>query len=219
MTICICSPWAAVTTPIRSVGSRSRCPSTRCGCVEHCPAPRRRSPTPTTWARNGGTRSCWRRSCTITRCRGPNVSLARVTTRSSTTTRMSRRTRCPSTPRPSTRCCTNLPPRMPGHGMDLVVKSELVEQVRAFVDWVGTGRKLTQTGRITLTDARMLVAALGTDDVIDPTIGDRVYRTTSSQDLHHLTLIVEWTKAVRLVRKTGNRLVPVKKNQHLLNDP
>ncbi len=33
--------------------------------------------------------------------------------------------------------------------MDLVVKSELVEQVRAFVDWVGTGRKLTQTGRIT----------------------------------------------------------------------
>lgn len=103
--------------------------------------------------------------------------------------------------------------------MDLVVKSELVEQVRAFVDWVGTGRKLTQTGRITLTDARILVEALGTDDVIDPTIGDRVYRITSSQELLHLTLIVEWTKAVRLVRKTGNRLVPVKKNQTLLDDP
>jgi hypothetical protein len=103
--------------------------------------------------------------------------------------------------------------------MDLVVKSELVEQVRAFVDWVGTGRKLTQTGRITVTDARMLVAALGTDDVIDPTIGDRVYRTTSSQEMLHLTLVVEWTKAARLVRKTGNRLVPVKKNQPLLDDP
>jgi hypothetical protein len=103
--------------------------------------------------------------------------------------------------------------------MDPVAKSELVEQVRAFVDWVGTGRKLTQTGRITLADARILVEALGTDDVIDPTIGDRVYRTTSSQELLHLTLIVEWTKAARLVRKTGNRLVPVKKNQTVLDDP
>jgi hypothetical protein len=35
----------------------------------------------------------------------------------------------------------------------VVVKSELVEQVRAFVRWVGTGRKLTQTGRITMDDA------------------------------------------------------------------
>jgi hypothetical protein len=65
--------------------------------------------------------------------------------------------------------------------MDLTaVKSELIGQVHAFVNWVGAGRKLTQTGRITLADARMLVEALGTDDVIDPTIGDRVFRTTSS---------------------------------------
>jgi hypothetical protein len=97
-------------------------------------------------------------------------------------------------------------------------KSELTGQVRAFVHWVGTGRKLTQTGRITLTDARTLVAELGTDDEIDPTIGDRVFRTTSSQELPHLTLVVEWAKSARLVRKTGNRLVPVKKNAALLDD-
>ncbi|GAA1971817.1 plasmid pRiA4b ORF-3 family protein [Amycolatopsis minnesotensis] len=102
--------------------------------------------------------------------------------------------------------------------MDLAAKSELVEQVRAFVDWVGAGRKLTQTGRITMTDARVLVPLLGTGDVIDPAIGDRVYRTGSSQDLLHLTLIVEWAKAASLVRKTGQRLVPVKKNAALLND-
>jgi hypothetical protein len=102
--------------------------------------------------------------------------------------------------------------------MDLAAKSEMVEQVRAFVDWVGAGRKLTQTGRITLADARELVAALGTDDVIDPTIGDRVHRTKSSEELLHLTLVVEWAKAARLVRKTGHRLVPVKKNQTLLDD-
>jgi pRiA4b ORF-3-like protein len=97
-------------------------------------------------------------------------------------------------------------------------KSEMIGQVRTFVDWVGAGRKLTQTGRITLTDARILVRALDTDDVLDPTIGDRVFRTTSSQELLHLTLIVEWAKSARLVRKTGNRLVPVKKNTALLDD-
>jgi hypothetical protein len=87
-----------------------------------------------------------------------------------------------------------------------------------FVEWVGEGRKLTQTGRITLGDARKLVPALGTQDVIDPVIGGTVYRTASSQDLLHLTLIVEWAKSARLVRKTGNRLVPVKKNAALLKD-
>ena len=99
-----------------------------------------------------------------------------------------------------------------------VAKSELARQVRAFVTWVGTGRKLTQTGRITMTDARRLVEELGTDDEIDPRIGDRVFRTTSSQELLHLTLVVEWAKSARLVRKTGNRLVPVKKNSALLDD-
>ncbi len=98
------------------------------------------------------------------------------------------------------------------------MNAELVDQVRAFVAWVGAGRKLTATGRITMADARTLVNTLGTGDTIDPAIGDRVYRTGSSQELPELTLVVEWAKALRLVRKTGNRLVPVKKNAALLDD-
>ena len=39
-----------------------------------------------------------------------------------------------------------------------------------------TGRKLTQTGRLTMADARMLVERLGTGDVVDPVIGDRTFR-------------------------------------------
>ncbi|MFC4854594.1 plasmid pRiA4b ORF-3 family protein [Actinophytocola glycyrrhizae] len=98
------------------------------------------------------------------------------------------------------------------------MKSELVEQVRAFVSWVGAGRKLTQTGRVTMTDARVLVELLGTGDVLDPAIGDHVYRTGSSRELYNLTLVVEWAKVARLVRKLGNKLVPVKKNAALLDD-
>ncbi len=105
---------------------------------------------------------------------------------------------------------------------DLEVAAEhavLTGQIRSLVAWVGSGRKLTQTGRIGLVDARHLVALLGTGDTIDPKIGDRVFKTKSSEELAHLTRIVEWAKAARLVRVGGTRLVPVKKNATLPDRP
>lgn len=98
-------------------------------------------------------------------------------------------------------------------------KSPLTSQIRTFLDWLGEGRKLTQTGRIGLADARYLVGFLGTGDQIDPKIGDRVFKTKSSEELTYLTGIVEWAKAARLVRVTGTKLVPVKKNALLASRP
>jgi hypothetical protein len=98
-------------------------------------------------------------------------------------------------------------------------KAELTGQIRSFLTWLGDGRKLTQTGRIGLADARQLVELLGTGDKIDPQIGSRVFKTKSSEDLAHLTRIVEWMKAARLIRVTGTRLVPVKKNAALPDRP
>jgi hypothetical protein len=98
-------------------------------------------------------------------------------------------------------------------------KAELTGQVRSFLAWIGDGRKLTQTGRIGLADARHLVESLGTGDTFDPKIGDRVFKTKSSEELAHLNRIVEWAKAARLVRVTGTRLVPVKKNAALAEKP
>ncbi|MEU6231475.1 plasmid pRiA4b ORF-3 family protein [Kitasatospora sp. NPDC047058] len=94
-----------------------------------------------------------------------------------------------------------------------------VEQVRGLVSWMGAGRKLTQMGKVTLADARALVTLLETGDTIDPAIGDRTFKTKSSQELYHLNLLVEWAKAARLLRVTGGRLVPVKKNARVLEDP
>lgn len=73
-------------------------------------------------------------------------------------------------------------------------------------------RGVTQTGRLTLADARALVSLLGTADRIDPVIGDRVYRTKSSHELSRLNLLFEWAKAAGLARAVGGKLVPVKKN-------
>jgi Plasmid pRiA4b ORF-3-like protein len=98
-------------------------------------------------------------------------------------------------------------------------KAELTGQIRSFLAWVGPGRKLTATGRIGLADARHLVELLGTGDTIDPKIGSRVFKTKSSEELAHLNRIVEWAKAARLVRVIGSKLVPVKKNAALTQNP
>jgi Plasmid pRiA4b ORF-3-like protein len=98
-------------------------------------------------------------------------------------------------------------------------KAKLTGQVRLFLDWLGEGRKLTQTGRVGLADARYLLEFLGTGDRMDPVIGDRVFKTTSSEELPYLTMIVEWSKAARLIRVTGTKLVPVRKNAALADKP
>jgi Plasmid pRiA4b ORF-3-like protein len=98
-------------------------------------------------------------------------------------------------------------------------QARLTGQIRLFLDWLGEGRRLTQTGRIGLADARYLIEFLGTGDQMDPEIGDRVFKTKSSEELPYVTRIVEWAKAARLIRATGTRLVPVKKNAALADKP
>jgi hypothetical protein len=94
-----------------------------------------------------------------------------------------------------------------------------VVQVVELTRWVGPGRKLTQTGRLTMNDARALLELLKTSDEIDPKIGDRVFRTRSSEDLRELTLIVAWARLIGLLRLVHGKLVPVKKNAALLDRP
>lgn len=97
-------------------------------------------------------------------------------------------------------------------------QTPVVLRLRALVDWVGDGRVLTTTGNIKLGDARELVTLLDTGDILDPRIGERVYRTKSSTDLPGLTRLVELAKEVRLVRVVKNRLVRVAKSAPLLRD-
>ncbi|HVA19701.1 MAG TPA: hypothetical protein VMU55_05975, partial [Solirubrobacteraceae bacterium] len=96
-------------------------------------------------------------------------------------------------------------------------RPRLVEQVRSLLGWVGEGRALTQTGRVRLADVRELVVLLGTGDMPGPQAAST--RIKSSAELPELTAVVEWAKACRLVRVSGGRLVPVKKNMALLDRP
>lgn len=103
---------------------------------------------------------------------------------------------------------------------DAAACGPLVERIRALVGWVGeSGRPLTTSGNIKLADARELVELLHTDDTLDPAIGARTFRTKSSTELNHLTLIVELAKKARLVRVVKNRLVRIARARRLFNDP
>ncbi|MCW3839149.1 hypothetical protein ONA70_03435 [Micromonospora yasonensis] len=101
----------------------------------------------------------------------------------------------------------------------LAAESVVVRRLRELVRWLGDGRTLTTTGRLRLADARELVALLETGDVIDPVIGDRVFKTRSSDELYELSVLVAWARAARVVRVAKGRLLPVKSAAKLLADP
>jgi hypothetical protein len=90
-----------------------------------------------------------------------------------------------------------------------------VRRLRALVDWLGEGRRLTVAGNLTLADGKELAARLG---LVDP---DRLadLRVRSAQDIAGLELLVGWAKTVRLARVHKGQLVPVKQHRHLLDDP
>jgi len=57
----------------------------------------------------------------------------------------------------------------------------------------------------------VLVDLLSTGDEMDPRYGDLTFRTTSSDNLRGLRLIVAWAKKAGLVRVLRGKLVPTKR--------
>lgn len=89
----------------------------------------------------------------------------------------------------------------------------------AFAEFIGGGRKLTKTGNLTLADARALVERLETGDVMDESIGDRTFRTTSSAELPRLRHIFAWARKAGVVRVVHGRVIATKKGLAIARDP
>lgn len=87
----------------------------------------------------------------------------------------------------------------------------------AFAAFVGEGRKLTQTGNLTLADARALVSLLGTGDAMDEQIGDRTFKTKSSAELPRLRQL--WAKKAGVVRVARGRVIVTKQGLAISRDP
>jgi hypothetical protein len=69
-----------------------------------------------------------------------------------------------------------------------------VRRLRALVEWLGEGRKLTGAGDLTLADGKELARLLG---LVDP---DQLagLHARSAQDMPGLALLVDWAKQLRL---------------------
>lgn len=84
----------------------------------------------------------------------------------------------------------------------------LVRRLTALVRYVGDGRTTTDRGNLKLADGKELVAVLGTDDRFDEQIGDRVFKTKSSEGLSD----VDWTYRIALetlmLETEGTKLRP-----------
>ncbi|MEJ7765821.1 MAG: hypothetical protein WKF86_10020, partial [Acidimicrobiales bacterium] len=86
-------------------------------------------------------------------------------------------------------------------------------------EFVGDGRKLTQRGKLTLADARVLVELLETGDVMDPDFGGRVFKTVSSAELLGLSQVFAWARKAGVVRVAKGRVMATKKAAQLAGDP
>jgi hypothetical protein len=97
-------------------------------------------------------------------------------------------------------------------------EAPILSKFRDLATFVGAGRKLTKKGHLTLADARVLVELLATGDAMDEQIGDRTFRTTSSDDLPNLRMIVAWAKKAGIVRVLHGKLVTTKRGLGLRDD-
>lgn len=98
-------------------------------------------------------------------------------------------------------------------------QSLVTNRLLKFVEWVGDGRALTAKGKLKLADAAELIALLDLPDVINPSIGDRVFKTVSSDELYELSVLFAWARAARIVRVVKGRLLPIKSAAKTLRDP
>lgn len=95
----------------------------------------------------------------------------------------------------------------------------ILSEFAAFAEYIGVGRKLTQTGNLTLADARALVDLLGTGDAMDEQIGERTFKTQSAAELPRLRQVFAWAKKAGVVRVARGRVVATKQGLALNRDP
>jgi hypothetical protein len=94
----------------------------------------------------------------------------------------------------------------------------ILTMCRDLAAFVGSGRKLTQKGNVTLADARVLVDLLGTGEVMDPAIGDRTFKTTSARELPRLIQAFAWSKKAGFIRVVHGKVVATKRGLGLARD-
>lgn len=97
--------------------------------------------------------------------------------------------------------------------------STMVSQLRGLAEFCGDGRKLTKKGNLPLADAREAVDRLGTGDVVDPSIGDRVFKTKSAAELGGLQRVFRVGKKAGVIRVQHGKALSTKRGVVFGDEP
>jgi hypothetical protein len=87
-------------------------------------------------------------------------------------------------------------------------ESRTLRRITRLVEFVGTGRPVTQNGNLKLADGKQLVALLETGDEFDPLRGDQVYKTQSTTDLFELDLVFRVALGAGFLSIVKGKVVP-----------
>ncbi len=97
--------------------------------------------------------------------------------------------------------------------------SRLLDDVRALLERIGTGSRLTQKGNLNLADARALAVAIGVGEMFDPEIGGQLFHTKSSTEIPTVHLAFRAARAAGFVRVQHGKVLPTKRASMLGRDP
>ena len=93
----------------------------------------------------------------------------------------------------------------------VAARAPMLAKIDALRDYLGeAGKPLTDRGNIKRADGKALIELLDTGDEMDPTFGDRSFRTSTTGRLPGLNSIVNIAKKAGAVRVHNRRLAPVK---------
>ena len=101
----------------------------------------------------------------------------------------------------------------------VAVATTQVRRIVALIEFIGTGIKLTKMGNLKLADGKALVELLDTRDQFDIEIGERIFRTNSTQELFHLDRIITLAKTIGLLKVRSGTLSTTKKAKTFTHSP
>lgn len=83
-----------------------------------------------------------------------------------------------------------------------------LEAVGKLLEVIGTGSRLTGTGRLNLADGRAFLEAMGWDYLLDERVGKEIFKTRSTAEIEAIEITWAWAVAARLARVRSGRLIP-----------
>lgn len=101
----------------------------------------------------------------------------------------------------------------------LAANCAAVADIKALVEVIGEGSKLTTKGNLGLAEARRLADKIGLGSDFDEKIGNKTFKTKSSTEIEPVDLAFRWARVAGFVKVTKGVIAPTKRGRALGTKP